>query len=267
MATKIYKLRNDISVTEEQLQHWNHALSRMDSPEEILKWALATFPHLYQTTACGLTGLATIDMLARLDSTGRQVVPLIFIDTLHHFPQTLDLLKRVEERYYKPRNSAIAVFTPEGVSSEAEFAAKHGDFLWEKEDDKYDFLVKVEPARRAYESLKVTAVLTGRRKSQGGARSALHFVEVDELNGIVKINPLANWDFQQVKQYIDTHSVPYNELLDLGYKSIGDYHSTQPVADGEDERAGRWKGQTKTECGIHETSRFAQFLTNESPAS
>ncbi|SCU98643.1 LAFA_0G19328g1_1 [Lachancea sp. 'fantastica'] len=257
-----YSLNNNIVVTQEQLDHWNTALAEMKSPHEILVWAIATFPHLFQTTAFGLTGLATIDMLSKIQTD--RIVPLIFIDTLHHFPQTLSLLGKMEERYYRPRNQPINVFKPEGLDSEAEFAAKHGDFLWERDDTKYDYLVKAEPAHRAYKELRVTAILTGRRKSQGGSRSALRFVELDELNGVLKINPLANWDFSQVKAYIDANHVPYNELLDLGYKSVGDYHSTVPVAEGEDERAGRWKGQAKTECGIHETSRFAQFIQQKS---
>lgn len=191
-----------------------------------------------------------------------KMVPLIFIDTLHHFPQTLDLLSTVEEKYYKPLGQSISVFKPKGCSSEKEFAEKNGDFLWERDDDKYDFLVKVEPAHRAFSTLRCTAVLTGRRKSQGAARSNLNFVEIDELNNIIKINPLANWDFSQVKNYIDENHVPFNELLNYGYRSVGDYHSTQPVKEGEDERSGRWKGKAKTECGIHETSRFAQYLKN-----
>lgn len=260
-ATKVYKLNEGIVVTQEQLDHWNWSLANASHPVEVLKWALSTFPRLYQTTAFGLTGLATIDMLARLrDQDAELKVPLIFIDTLHHFPQTLDLLKKVQDQYYTPVGQQVAVFRPEGCSSEQQFAQKHGDFLWEKDEDKYDFLVKVEPARRAYQSLGCLAVLTGRRKSQGASRSNLQFVEVDELNNIIKINPLANWTFDQVKSYIDEHEVPYNELLDLGYRSIGDYHSTSPVKEDEDERAGRWKGKTKTECGIHETSRFAQYL-------
>ncbi|SCU98133.1 LADA_0H10792g1_1 [Lachancea dasiensis] len=255
-----YKLNNDIVVTQVQIDHWNAALSQMPSPQDILKWAITTFPHLFQTTAFGLTGLATIDMLSKIQED--HITPLIFIDTLHHFPQSLELLRKVEDRYYTPHNQSIHIFKPEGLQSEAEFAAKHGDFLWERDDNQYDYLVKAEPAHRAYNELGVTAVFTGRRKSQGGGRSDLKFIEVDEVNGIVKINPLADWDFKQVRAYIDENQVPYNELLDLGYKSIGDYHSTVPVADGEDERAGRWKGKTKTECGIHETSRFAQFLQN-----
>lgn len=97
-ATKVYHLNNDISVTQEQLDHWNRSLSKLQNPQEILRWAIVTFPHLYQTTAFGLTGLATIDMLAKLRQEREKatMVPLIFLDTLHHFPQTLDLLKTVQ---------------------------------------------------------------------------------------------------------------------------------------------------------------------------
>ena len=85
-------------------------------------------------------------------------------------------------------------------------------------------------------------------------------LEYEETSGIIKINPLWNWDFKQVKAYIDDNKVPYNELLDLGYKSIGDWHSTVPVADGEDERSGRWKGKAKTECGIHVTTKYTEYM-------
>ena len=258
---KAFQLNNGIVVSQSQVDHWNAALSQMASPQKILEWALATFPYLFQTTAFGLTGLATIDMLSKIQPN--TMTPLIFIDTLHHFPQTLELLEKVQERYYVPKGQKINVYKPQDVADETQFAAKYGDFLWDNDETKYDFLTKAEPAHRAYKELGVTAVFTGRRKSQGGARSELHFIEIDELNGILKINPLANWDFQQVKSYVDENKVPYNELLDLGYKSIGDYHSTQPVREGEDERAGRWKGKEKTECGIHETSRFAQFLKDK----
>lgn len=254
-----YLLNDGVVVTQGQLDHWNQYLCRLKSPQEVLQWAVITFPSLYQTTAFGLTGLATIDMLDKLREDGK-MVPLIFIDTLHQFPQTLDLLKRVEERYYKPVGQEIQVFKPQGCNTELEFAKKHGDFLWDNDEDKYDFLVKVEPANRAFKELKCGAVLTGRRKTQGTSRSQLQFVELDELNGVIKINPLVLWDFNQVNNYVKQNNVPYNELLDLGYKSIGDYHSTQPVKEGEDERAGRWKGKAKTECGLHETSRFAQYL-------
>ncbi|QRG39657.1 phosphoadenosine phosphosulfate reductase [Candidozyma auris] len=243
-----------ISLSQEHIDHLNKTLVEL-SPQEVLRWAVVTFPNLYQTTAFGLTGLVILDMISKT-----KPVDLIFIDTLHHFPQTYDLVRKVQEKY----QPTLHIYKPKGVESEEEFAKKHGDSLWESNDDLYDFLVKVEPAQRAYKDLGVNAVLTGRRKSQGGARAALPVIEVEESSGIIKINPLWNWDFAQVKAYITENAVPYNELLDLGYKSIGDWHSTVAVADGEDERSGRWKGKAKTECGIHETSRFAQYLASTS---
>jgi phosphoadenosine phosphosulfate reductase len=216
-------------------------------------------PNLYQTTAFGLTGLVTLDMLSKLAPD--QDVPLIFLDTLHHFPETLQLVDRVRERYPRVR---LHVYRPQGASTAAEFATRHGPELWARDEDRYDALAKVEPAARAYADLQARAVLTGRRRSQGGARGSLDVLEADEDGGVVKVNPLANWTFAQVKAYVDEHGVPYNALLDRGYKSVGDWHSTQPVAEGEDERAGRWKGREKTECGIHnKKSRYAMFLLEQ----
>lgn len=110
---------------------------------------------------------------------------------------------------------------------------------------------QVEPAQRAYKKLGVKAVITGRRASQGGARSTLQPLEVDDL-GLIKINPFFAWNFKQVKEYIDDNNVPRNALLDQGYKSIGDWHSTAKSGEGDaGERAGRWAGKNKTECGLH----------------
>lgn len=241
-----------VELTQQHIDHLNKTLVKL-SAEEILVWAAVTFPGLYQTTAFGLTGLVILDMLSK---SKMDPVDLIFIDTLHHFPQTYDLVEKVKQKY----NPNLHVYTPDGLSTEQEFTQKHGDSLWETNDQMYDFLVKVEPAQRAYKELGVQVVLTGRRKSQGGARAALPVIEVEKTSGTIKINPLWDWDFARVKAYIVENNVPYNELLDVGYKSVGDWHSTVPVAEGEDERAGRWKGQAKTECGIHETSKFAQYL-------
>lgn len=195
-------------------------------------------------------------MLSKLDVPRPQVVDVVFLDTLHHFNETLSLVDRVREKY--PHHN-IHVFKPAGVETAEEFAKKHGDRLWETNDSLYDFAAKVEPAQRAYKELNVRAALTGRRRSQGGQRGNLDVIEVDHT-GLIKINPLANWSFEQVKEYIDSNGVPYNGLLDRGYKSVGDWHSTQPVAADEDERAGRWKGTEKTECGIHQQSAFAMYL-------
>ena len=157
-------------------------------------------------------------------------------------------MSKVQQTY---PTASFTIFHPEETPTTASFTSKHGTELWSKNANLYDYLVKVEPARRAYSQLNVRAVLTGRRKSQGGARGSLNIIEIDET-GLIKINPLANWGFEQVEGYIRSHGIPYNELLDRGYRSVGDWHSTVPVKKGEDERAGRWKGQEKTECGLHE---------------
>lgn len=253
---------------------------------EILRWSITTFPSLYQTTAFGPSGLVTLDLLSKVPSPYNNMpIDIIFLDTLHHFPETLSLVERVKQRYH---NLTVHVFKPEGVETAQEFTAKHGERLWETNDELYDWVAKVEPAQRAYAELQVKAVLTGRRRSQGGKRGDLKIIEVDQA-GLIKINPLANWTFEQVRDYIREHNLPYNELLDKGYKSIGDWHSTQyvlpvlwvflsqskqiqltkkqlnrPVSENEDERSGRWKGQEKTECGIHNPrSKFAQYLRQQ----
>lgn len=250
----------NVTLTKPHLKFLNQTLSTQ-TPQNILRWAKLTFPNLYQTTAFGLTGLVTIDMLHKLaaeDASSPQI-DLIFLDTLYHFQETLDLVERVKSKY----NSTIHVYKPEDLDTTADFEAKYGQKLWETNDTLYDWVAKVEPARRAYAELGVNAVLTGRRRSQGAKRSDLNIIEVDDT-GLIKINPLYNWSFKEVQAYVTEHDVPTNVLLSQGYKSVGDWHSTQPIKEGEDERAGRWKGQAKTECGIHnKVSKYAAFLKEQ----
>lgn len=246
-----------ITLTPYHLKWLNARMENMH-PQDILRFCKIMFPNLYQSTAFGLTGLATLDMLSKLEKEDARPVDIIFLDTLYHFQETLDLVDRVRARY---PSTKIHIFKPDGCNTAAEFESVYGEQMWEVASEMYDWYAKVEPQQRAYTTLGVAAVLTGRRRSQGGVRDQIPVIEVDEERGVVKINPLVNWSFSQVQSYIKEHDVPYNALLDRGYKSIGDWHSTSPVAAGEDERAGRWKGQQKTECGIHnKKSRYAQFL-------
>ena len=231
-------------------------------PTEILQWAVQNLPGLYQTTAFGLTGLVGIDMLSK---TSSNPPPLIFLDTLYHFQETLDLVQQVRERY----QIDVHVYKPFFCETAQDFESLHGQRLWETDEDSYDYLVKVgppafapwssliffpqvEPASRAYTEHNVRAIITGRRASQGADRASLQPLEVDST-GMLKLNPFFAWSFAQVKAYIDEHNVPRNALLSKGYKSVGDWHSTQPAsADGDaSERAGRWAGKGKTECGLH----------------
>ncbi|CAN6621572.1 phosphoadenosine phosphosulfate reductase [Trichomonascus vanleenenianus] len=262
------KSKNSVSVLsqpEESLPFPRSELDKINSTLEtletadILQWASVSIPGLFQTTAFGLTGLVTLDIISKL-YPDTHPIDLIFVDTLYHFNETLQLVEDVKTKY---PNVKLHVYKPEGCETAADFETKYGEKLWERDETLYDYLVKVEPVNRAYKDFGVKAALTGRRKSQGGQRSSLKVIEYTD-GGLIKINPLVNWTFQQVKEYVDQNNVPYNKLLDQGYRSVGDWHSTAPVKEGEDERAGRWKGKQKTECGIHENSRFAQYLKQQS---
>lgn len=253
------KSRPNVMLTKEHIAFINQQLEPMH-PMDILYICKAMFPNLYQSTAFGLTGLATLDMLSKIqqENPRSRPVDLIFLDTLYHFRETYELIDRVRARYPDTR---LHIFKPDGVETAAELEDLYGKEVYNVASEMYDWIVKVEPLQRAYDELKVAAVLNGRRRSQGAARGSIPIIELDEERGIIKINPMATWTFSQVEEYIKHNDVPYNALLDRGYKSIGDWHSTSPVKDGEDERAGRWKGQSKTECGIHnKKSRYVQFL-------
>lgn len=168
-------------------------------------------------------------------------VPVIFIDTLHHFPETLDLVERVRSRY----EIELRVIRP--AQSRAAFEALHGQRLWERDLDRYQQLTKVEPFQRATTGL--SAYITGRRRDQSMTRADL---DVVELGNPIRINPLAQWTREQVWSYIRAHDIPYNPLHDAGYASVGDAPLTTPIATDEHERAGRWRGLDRLECGIHQ---------------
>ncbi|TFK55396.1 phosphoadenylyl-sulfate reductase [Heliocybe sulcata] len=233
-----------LPLSQEELDRINSYLSTL-TPQEILKWGTEHLPDLYQTTAFGLTGLVAIDMLSKLTSNPP---PLIFIDTLYHFPETLELVEEVKTRYSRD----VLIYKPYDCNTAEEFEARYGQKLWETDEDTYDFAVKVEPAKRAYDELGVKSVITGRRASQGGDRASLKPLEVDST-GLLKLNPLFAWNFSLVEHYVKENNVPRNKLLDQGYRSIGDWHSTIKSGEGDaGERAGRWAGKKeKTECGLH----------------
>ncbi len=107
-----------------------------NTPEEILEWAVEHLPGLHQTTAFGLTGMVAIDMLSKIT---KSPPPLIFIDTLYHFPETYELVEEVKQRYGVPVN----VYKPEGCETVQDFERKYGEKLWERDEETYDFVVKV----------------------------------------------------------------------------------------------------------------------------
>ncbi len=212
------------------------------TPQEILSWCIE---HISQ----GLVQTASFSLLAITHMLYRELqhpVPVIFLDTLHLFPETLAIAAQAKEVY----NLDLHTYRAAGVDSRESFAERYGDRLWERDIDRFYDITKVEPLQRALDELNVKAWITGRRRDQSETREQLPIVERVE-GGRLKINPLANWTSRDVWAYIAEHGVIYNPLHDQGYTSIGDEPLTTPTAADEDERAGRWRGSEKTECGIH----------------
>ena len=215
-------------------------------PRDILAWCVINIPdRLVQASAFNVDDMLITDLLYR-ELKPAHPVPVLFLDTLHHFPQTLDLVAKAKAIY----NLNLKIYRTPEVNSREAFAKKHGRALWEKNIEKFHHLTKVEPLQRALAELEAIAWITGRRRDQATSRSDMPIFELDNQQRL-KVNPLANWTRKETWAYVFEHDVIYNPLHDHGYASIGDEPITTPIVEGEDERAGRWRGTDKTECGIH----------------
>lgn len=218
------------------------------SPQEILSWSLDKFDpdQIVVTTSASLP--VTVALLYG-EIQPFSSIPAIFIDTLHHFPETLETANQLKEHY----GIDLRIYQPRGIKSREEFAKTYGQELWKYDIDRFHFLTKIKPLERALKELKAAVWITGRRRDQSSTRKNLPILEKDP-RGYIKINPLANWACRDVWRYIYQHQVPYNPLHDQGYTSIGDEPLTTPTYAGESERSGRWREMGKTECGLHVSS-------------
>jgi phosphoadenosine phosphosulfate reductase len=208
------------------------------SPREVLRWAVRELPmdRIALVSAFGPGSSVILHFLAELAPR----LPVVFVDTLHHFPETLEHVERVRALY----DLDLRIYRP--AESLAEFEARHGPRLWERDLDRYQKVAKVEPFQRAVAGLD--AWITGRRRDQSASRASLPVVEGGDK---IRVNPLAAWTHDDVWGFIHLNGLPYNPLHDRGYTSVGDWPLTTPVAPGEHERSGRWRGTGKLECGIH----------------
>lgn len=211
------------------------------TPQEILQWAVETYqPGL--TLACsfgGPSGMVLLDMVMRIDRS----VEVFYLDTDFLFPETYRLRDIVAEKYGFQPIGYMSLLTPR------EQAQKYGEALWTRDPDACCAIRKVEPNRRALAGKR--AWISGIRRDQSKTRADTPIVEWDGKFGLVKVNPLASWTESQVWSYILDNGVPYNELHDRNYPSIGCTHCTKPVNPGDDPRSGRWQGFDKVECGLH----------------
>ncbi|MCS6851790.1 MAG: phosphoadenylyl-sulfate reductase [Gemmataceae bacterium] len=228
-----------LRMSEEQIAEANRALSQA-TPQTILRWAVDTFhPRLTMATAFGAEGCCIIHMLAEIEPTVR----IFNLDTGYQFPETLQLRDRIRERY----GIEVELIQPE--LTVAEYEAEHGGPLYVHRPDQCCHDRKVLPLRRAVAGYD--AWISAIRADQTSHRAKASVVQWDAKFHLVKINPLLNWSKKDVWNFIVQHNVPYNPLHDQGYPSIGCWPCTRPVSNGEDERAGRWAGTGKKECGLH----------------
>ena len=213
------------------------------TPLEILRWALEQFgPRVTFATGFGAEGCVLVDLIGR----HRLPIDIFTLDTGLLFPETYDLWRRLEDRY---------ALTIRGVRPERtvdEQAETHGPELWARHPDRCCEMRKVSPL--VAELSRFDAWVTAIRRDQTAWRADALAVEWDQKFGLGKVNPLVRWTKQEVWSHLLEHDVPYNPLHDVGYPSIGCVHCTSVVTAGEDERAGRWRGAPKTECGLHATT-------------
>jgi phosphoadenosine phosphosulfate reductase len=209
-------------------------------PREVLRWAVEQFhPRLTMATAFGPEGCCLIHMLAEIEPGVR----IFNLDTGYQFPETLELRERIKERY----GIEVELVRPE--LTVAEYEAEHGGPLYRIRPDQCCHDRKILPLRRAVAGYD--AWISAIRRDQTAHRAAAGVVQWDNKFGLVKVNPLLNWTKRDVWGFVVEHDIPYNPLHDRGYPSIGCRPCTQPVGDSDDERAGRWAGTAKKECGLH----------------
>lgn len=210
------------------------------SPEEILRWVTTRFGDKFtMATAFGPEGMCLIHMLAEIAPKSN----IFNLETGYQFAETLELRERVKQRY------GIEVQYKRAATTVEQYEQQNGGPLYKTNPDQCCFDRKVKVLREAVVGFHAWA--SAIRRDQSTDRAGVPIVAWDKKFSLVKVSPLANWTKKDVWGLITKHDIPYNPLHDQGYTSIGCWPCTRAVMFGEDERAGRWSGTAKTECGLH----------------
>ncbi|MDA1050426.1 MAG: phosphoadenylyl-sulfate reductase [Planctomycetota bacterium] len=210
------------------------------SPQDILRWTVERFaPHFTMATAFGPEGMVMIHMLAEIAPD----TPIFNLETGYQFKETLELRERVKDRYGIEVEYKLPELTVE------QYETLHGGPLYKTKPDQCCADRKIKLLHDAVVGQHAWASAIRRDQSPDRAKAAI--VGWDKKFGLVKVSPLANWTKQDVWKLITDFKIPYNPLHDQGYVSIGCWPCTRATLFGEDDRAGRWSGFKKTECGLH----------------
>lgn len=210
-------------------------------PQEIVAWAVAEFaPRFAMTSSFGPESGVLLHILSQADPS----VPVLFLETGYHFPETLE---------YKAQLTSLfglknVIDLRANAEEKAAFVAQHQGVPYEKDPDGCCRINKVEPLERALKHYD--AWMSGIRRQQTDFRKSIRIVE--EYEGeIFKISPLANFNSRDAWWYLKENKIPQHPLFEKGYISVGCWPCTRPIQAGDDERSGRWAGKDKKECGIH----------------
>ena len=225
--------------TELELNEWNERF-RTAPPQELLAWAGVRWGTQLALSCSfgGGAGMVLLDMIA----TMAPATTVFFIDTGLLFAETYQLIDQVRLRY------GVTIKAVRPARNVAQQAEHDGPRLWEHNPDRCCNLRKVTPLADALSGFD--AWISGVRRDQAATRAKANLIQWSHKHGLVKLNPLAFWSERDVWRYIHAHNVPYNPLLDQGYRSLGCYTCTSlPTTD--DPRSGRWAGFGKSECGLH----------------
>jgi len=207
---------------------------------DLLRWSIQTFgTGLSIGTSFGASGLVLMNLALQIQPD----VDIFYVDTGYFFPETLQLITQLEQRYQRPFRRVTTTLTI------GEQEKRYGPALNQNDPDLCCHLRKVSPMKQALADS--TAWVSALRHDQASTRKAVPMVQWNERYNIVKIAPLIHWEEADIWQYIHEHELPYNELHDRNYPSIGCWPCTHPILPGDDLRAGRWRGSNKVECGLH----------------
>jgi phosphoadenosine phosphosulfate reductase len=215
------------------------------TPEQILGWAADRHGSgLAMATAFGAEGCALIAMLSKIPNAAY----LFNLETGYQFKETLELRDRLMEKY------GLVIHFVRSEETVSHMEERFGGPIYSSDPDKCCHIRKVVPLKEAISGY--SAWISAIRRDQSSVRSTAPIVGWDKKFNLVKVNPLANWTKRDVWDYIINNEVPYNPLYDQGFASIGCWPCTRAISTGEDERAGRWSGMAKTECGLHTLPTF-----------
>ena len=195
----------------------------------VIAWAHERFDGQV-SLACSFQDCVVVDLAVRVDPA----IEVLFLDTGFHFPETLEYVEQVRARY----DLRLRVLRPGPEAAR-----------WPCGSDRCCEMRKVVPLDAGLAGRR--AWLTGLKRVDAATRAAAPIVSWDDRRGLVKVNPLATWTDDDVANYAADHGLPVHPLASRGYLSIGCAPTTRPVAPGDDPRAGRWSGSSKTECGLH----------------